>query len=157
MIDPNPTDPAGHAGRFAADHADLFESYVRRRMHALGIPEHQIGASDHVHGIARRVFFPHEGTGGGVDPIGRISVDSGVLNPDLLAGHPEAAVSSTWARASLRDRIDAILAHEHAEGPGATHEDAIAHAADTALPISEGARHILRVIAGREQPSGREP
>ena len=30
----------------------------------LDIPEHQIGSSDHKHGVAWRTFFPPEGNGG---------------------------------------------------------------------------------------------
>ena len=40
-----------------------------------------------------------------------ITVDSGVLNPDLLKGRRVAASG----RVRLRDRIDAIIAHEWAE------------------------------------------
>jgi len=80
-----PADPAEHAVRFAHTWADRLEHHVEGRMHALDIPEHQIGASDLEHGVPWRVFFPHEHTGDGNVPGGRITVDSGVPNPELNA------------------------------------------------------------------------
>ena len=57
----------------------------------------------------------------------------------LLVGLPEEATV-------IRIRVD--LDQDHME--------AVSRAADTDLPIREGARRLLRVIAGRERPSGRE-
>jgi hypothetical protein len=54
-----------------------------------------------------------------------------------------------WARSRLRDRIDATIAHEDTESLTDDHDLAEALAPDTALPITEGARHILRVIRGK--------
>ena len=46
-----PADPKHHAERFAAEYADRLEHYVEGRMHSLGIPEEQMGASDPDHGV----------------------------------------------------------------------------------------------------------
>ncbi len=61
-----------------------------------------------------------------------------------MANHPEAG--QVWARSRLRDRLDAIIGHEDAEGLTGDHDLAEVMAPDTALPILEGARHILRAI-----------
>jgi hypothetical protein len=67
-------------------------------------------------------------------------VDSGVLNPELLKGRRGARL---WARARLRDRIDAIISHEYEElRHGGDHAAAIKAAAKTELPITEMARRI---------------
>jgi hypothetical protein len=39
---------------------------------------------------------PKERTGGCVSPGGRINLNSGVFNPDLLVPHPSPTVSSIW-------------------------------------------------------------
>ena len=51
-----------------------------------------------------------------------------------------------WPKARLRDRIDAIIAHEWAEAQHLDHQVALKAAARTELPVSEGARRILRAI-----------
>ena len=115
-------------------------------MHALDIPEQQIGASDHLRGVAWRVFFPHERDGGGNGPGGRLNVDSGVLNPELLTNDYGEKAGAMWARSRLRDRIDAIIIHEEAESQSGGHEEALARAPQTHRPISQRARQILRAM-----------
>jgi hypothetical protein len=102
-------------------------------MEDLGIPADKIGASDHKRGIAWCAFNPHDRDGGSITT--GVTVDSGVFNPDLLEGRKGGRI---WARARLRDRIDAIIAHEWAEDRHGTHEGAIRAAAKTGLRISEG-------------------
>jgi hypothetical protein len=120
------------------------------RMHSLDIPERQIGHGDPDRGIPWRVFFPHATTGGSV--IGeRIGVNSGVLNPDALIKPYGPKAARVWAKSRLRDRIDAVIAHEQQEGLGLSHEEAVERAADTPLAITEGARKILRAIADTER------
>ncbi len=80
-------------------------------------------------------------------PGRRLIVDSGVFNLELMTNHPGAG--QVWARSRLRDRIDAIITHEDAESLTGDHNLAEAMAPDTALPITEGARHILRTIRGK--------
>ncbi|MGO9809193.1 MAG: hypothetical protein ACLP53_00060 [Isosphaeraceae bacterium] len=82
--EPVPADPAAHAVDFANRWVDRLENFVEGRMHAMDIPERQIGSSDHKHGVPWRTFFPNEGSGGGISPGGRINVDSCILNPDLM-------------------------------------------------------------------------
>jgi hypothetical protein len=71
-----------------------------------------------------------------------------VFNPELLGtlpGHKE------WAKGRLRDRLDAAIAHEHEEARrGGDHVEALKHAPDTELPISERGRHILRTMRLKE-------
>ena len=47
---------------------------------------------------------------------------------------------------NLGDRIDAIIAHEWEEDQLGSHEAAMKHAPKTQLPISDGARRILRAM-----------
>ncbi len=58
---------------------------------------------------------------------------------------PEA--SRVWAKARLRDRIDAVIAHEHLEAQGIPHYEVVQRASDTELPVAENARKILRSMA----------
>ena len=101
-------------------------------MHALEIPEHQIGHGDREHNIPWRVFFPEGVTGGSVI-CPRFAVNSGVLNPDLLIKPYGREAASVWARARLRDRIDAVIEAMLVNSPG------------------QGARQELRV-SKREDP-----
>jgi hypothetical protein len=141
-----PADPADHAEDFAHRWVDRLENGTEGRMHALGIAEEQIGSSDHLRRVAWRVFFPHERDGGGNSTGGRLNVDSGVLNPDLLTRDYGEDAGALWARSRLRDRIDAIIFHEEAESQSGKHEQALGLAPQTARPISDRARQILRAM-----------
>jgi hypothetical protein len=67
-------------------------------------------------------------------------VDSGVLNPDLLKRQKGGRI---WPKIRLKDRIDAIIAHEYEElRAGGNHADAIKAAAKTKLPITDEARRL---------------
>jgi hypothetical protein len=141
-------DPAADARAFAAANADALERLVERRMKELGVPANLIGDFNS-QGI-RRAFHADVGTGGGVT-IGRgINVDSGVFNPNLLGDPSTGGVARTWSRAKLRDRIDAVIAHEFEEAIGGTHAAAAQNAPNTKLTISAGARQILREMAGSQ-------
>ncbi len=149
-MDETPSDPADHAKDFARRWVDRLENHVEGRMHALEIPEEQIGASDNTRGVPWRVFFPDETDGGGVSPGGRINVDSGVLNPDLMKDvSPEAHEAHRKAR--LRDRIDAAIVHEYEEARLGSHDAAVAEAPDTGLPVDPRVRRLLRSIADGER------
>jgi hypothetical protein len=143
-----PADPAEHAVRSALEWADVAESYVQKRMRELGIPEGQIGVRRRELNYRRTAFVPRECDGGGITPDG-INVDSGVLNPELNAEEFGPRVSALWKKSRLRDRIDAVIAHEYEESIAGTHEGAEVRAAVTALPIRENARRILRAIVDR--------
>ena len=136
-------DPAEHARDFAERYAEPMNYHVENRMMELGIPTDRIGAEIR---LPAPRFWPEETTGGGIAPGRRLTVDSGVFNAELMANRPEAG--EVWAKSRLRDRIDTIIAHEDAESLTGDHDLAEAMAPDTTLPITEGARQILRAIRG---------
>lgn len=141
------TDPASHATDFATRNADAFERIVQKRMRDVGVPEHLIGDIP-IGGGIRRAFIPEEEMGGGVTLGQGINVDSGVLNPYLLGDPAAGGAARNWSRARLRDRIDAVIAHEYEECVRGTDQAARQHAPTTALRISDEARAILRQMAG---------
>jgi hypothetical protein len=136
-----------HAKEVAREWEDVAESYIQERMRQLGIPDHQIGAPDYQRGGVRRVFLADEAIGGSYGTGRRLFVDGGVLNPELNAEVIGSEASKVWAKARLRDRIEAVLVHEHLEAQGIPHDEVVERAADTDLPIGENARRILRRIA----------
>jgi len=165
LPNPIPIDPAEHAIQFAEAWYDRLEAHSRRRMREVGIPEQRIGAYDLDFDFRHAAFFPKTRTGGENSPGARINLNSGLLNPELLAGGrsgPEAV--KRWEKGRLRDRMDAVIVHEDIEGLAvaegqdfdSAHAAAVARAPDTPRPITEGARHILRAMAGRDDPPGRQ-
>jgi hypothetical protein len=128
----------------------ILEAYVRRRMQELGVRPGQIGIIDDAEtgaafslehfmgGRNSRSAWNSRVTKGGVN------VDPGVFNPELLAGR-----APSWARASLRDRIDAVIIHElleyhsRAAKTGSRHRSAIRRSPSTTAKISPGAKRIL--------------
>lgn len=147
MPDAVPPDPADHAEDFAHRYSQELDYLTGDRMAELGIPSNQIGSRDPVKSHA--CFMPHERTGGGNDPAGGLTLDSGVLNPELLG---TLLGNNEWANGRLRDRMDAAIAHEHAEARhGGSLVEALRHAPETELPISDGARHILRAMRPKER------
>jgi hypothetical protein len=137
------------------------EDYSRKRMGELGIPEGRIGAYDIDFDFRHAAFFPKERTGGENSPGARINLNSGVLNPKLLASRfgPEGA--ELWERGRLRDRIDAVIVHEDIEGLKvvenqgfeAAHTAALIQGPETTRPITESARNILRAMTEHGKPS----
>lgn len=147
MPDAPPPDLADHAVDFASRYAQEMDYLAAQRMLDLGIPSDRIGSSEPGKGHA--AFMPHERSGGGNDPDGGLTLDSGVFNPDLLGTLPG---SKEWAGARLRDRMDAAIAHEHEEARrDGNHVEALRHAPETELPIREGGRHILRAMKPEER------
>ncbi len=140
-MDTPPADPADHAEDFAHRWADKLDEYAAIRMVELGIPDAKIGATDP---YRRKAWyaFDAEGRVGGSITTG-ITVDSGCLNPDLLKG---ANGGRIWPKARLRDRIDAIIAHEYDEDRLGSHLQALKRAPRSGLPITAGARRILRAM-----------
>jgi hypothetical protein len=114
--EPIPADPAEHAVQFAQDWYDRLEFHARRRMRELEIPEPRIGAYDIDFDFRHAAFFPMERSGGANSPGARINLNSGILNPALLALKLGPKVATLWAKGRLRDRMDAIIAHEDIEG-----------------------------------------
>jgi hypothetical protein len=54
------------------------------------------------------------------------------------------------AKVRLRNRLDQVIAHEHAEAAGISHEEAIQRAAEAPLAIRETAKERLRAMAEAE-------
>src|SRR5262245_41650581 len=94
--EPIPADPAEHAVQFAQDWYDRLEFHARRRMRELGIPESRIGASDIDYEFRHAAFHPKERTGGSNSPGARINLNSGLLNPELLAPEVGPKVTVLW-------------------------------------------------------------
>jgi hypothetical protein len=138
-----PAHPALDASQVAQEWEDIGESYVRRWMRELGIPEEKIGQPTYGSDRKWRTFDPR-GREGGANTTG-VAVDSGVLNPDLLKGQKGGRI---WPGMRLKDRIDATLAHEYEElEAGGDHATAVKNAAKAKLPISDEARRLNRAKA----------
>ncbi len=138
-----PADIAAHASQVAQEWEDVGERYVRRRMKELGIPNEMIGEPTYGGDGRWRAFNPH-GRQGGANTTGA-AVDSGVLNPELLRGKKGNRI---WPKMRVKDRIDAIIAHEYEElRAGGRHTEALKAAAKTELPISDEARRLNRAMA----------
>ena len=140
-MDKPPSNPADHAEDFAHRYERELDQYAALRMEELGIPEKLLGAPDYQGDDKWKAFIAHEREGGNITT--GIIVNSGVLNPELLKGKG----SRIWPHARLRDRIDAVIAHEYEEDRTGSHRDALKAAPKTTLPISDGARRILRAMA----------
>ena len=144
-----PAEPADHAEDFAHRYAEPLDWLAAIRMEELGIPSERIGSSDHRHGLAGRAFNPYERDGGGISPGGRINLDSGSFNPDQITKQYGKRAGKLWAKSRLRDRWDALVAHEDAEWRmGGDHDAAVRGAPETELPISNRARQILVEMRG---------
>ncbi len=141
--------PAAHAKDFSERYAQDLDLAVADRMMELGIPNHQIGRPDPDHRGQWRAFFPQQGTGGGV--VGnKINADAGLFDTDLMTRIYGPKIGEKWAKDRLRDRLDQIIAHEHAEASGISHAEAVQRAAETPLTIREKARERLREMAEAE-------
>ncbi len=145
-MDKPPSDPANHAADFSRRYAVDLDIAVGQTMLDMGIPPEKIGASDHEQGIRHAAFHPHGRIGGDVTPDGRIVIDSGVMNPDLMTAAFGEEAGKLWAKSRLKPRTQAIAAHEHAEHTTGSHEGALAAAPDTELAVSHEAREILRAM-----------
>ena len=141
-----PEDIAAHAEDFSHRYSEPLDYLVSQRMLDLGIPADKIGSRDPLRG--HLTFMPQERSGGGNDPTGGLTVDSGVFNSWLLGtmrGH------EAWESARLRDRIDAIIVHEYEESRRGSHVEAVMHAPDTELPIPRASRRILLAMRSLER------
>ena len=103
-------DPGMPAQQLAREWEDVGESYVRKRNRELGIPNDMNGQPDYGGDGRWRAFDPDRRIGG-ANTTG-VVVDSGVLNPELLKGRKGGRI---WPKMKLKDRIDAIIAHEYEE------------------------------------------
>ena len=89
-----PQDPADHAEDFARRYAQEMDYLTGDRMTELGIPTDKIGSR--TPGKGHATFIPDERSGGGNDPAGGLTVDSGVFNSDLLGTMPVAIKGSSY-------------------------------------------------------------
>jgi len=144
-MDYPPTDPAEHAEDFSRRYADDFELLAGQVMLDLGIPNFQMGARDPERNREHHVFFPGDRTGGSVSPAGQVTLDFGLMNPDLLAVRYDEEAQKAWRRTRIKDRAEAIIAHELAEHEhGSDHELALIAGPETKLAIRHAARTLLR-------------
>jgi hypothetical protein len=145
-----PSDPAEHAVDFSRRYAEDLEIATGQVMLDLGLSAHEMGLRDPHRNLEHHAFFPDEGDGGGVSHAGQINLDSGVMNPSVMDGPYGEECGRLWRKSKLRDRMQAIIAHERAEWEhNGDHELALIAAPETDLPISKRAKEILR-----EQESG---
>jgi hypothetical protein len=134
-----------HAQDFSRRYAEDLEIVAGQMMMDLGIPDVQMGARDPDRDRQRHSFFPTDSTGGSVSPAGQITLDSGLMNPELLAVGYDEGAQTAWRRTRIGDRAQAIIAHELAEYEyGGDHELALIAGPETELPISDAARELLR-------------
>ena len=120
-----PAHPELHALDFAQRYAEPLNYHAEQVMIDLGIPTDQIGASAPLHGIQHATFHWRERTGGGVSPAGRLNLDSGIFNMELLTRDYGDEVAKIWRKMRLKPRIEAITAHELAEAESGSHVEAL--------------------------------
>ena len=70
----------------------------------------------------------------------KINADAGLFDTDLMTRIYGPKIGEKWAKDRLRDGLDQIIAHEHAEASGISHAEAVHGAAETPLTIREKAR-----------------
>jgi hypothetical protein len=142
-----PADSAEHAVDFSRRYAEDLEVVVGQVMMDLDLTRHEMGYRDPLRGLKHHTFYPSERTGGSISPTGQITVDSGVMNLEGMDKPYGEECGKVWRQSRLPDRIQAIIAHEKAEYENhSDHELALIAAPETKLPISHGAREILRAM-----------
>ncbi len=140
-------DPAQHARDFAGRYAEPLDRLVAVRMEELGLSMDQIGMPDDDRGIPWAAFHPLGKQGGYNAPDGRLVVESGLFNLDLLGEDYGEIAARLYADSDLTSRLDAIIAHEYEEHRhGGSHVEALQHAPSTGLPITGRAREIARAM-----------
>jgi hypothetical protein len=147
MPDTPPTDPAEHAEDFSRRYADDLEIATGQVMIDLGLTRHEMGLRDPVRKLEHHTFFPNERDCGGVSPLKQINLDSGIMNPAVMDRPYGEVCGKLWRKTRLRDRMQASIAHEKAEGEyDHDHELALIAGPETKLTISHRAREILRAM-----------
>lgn len=140
-----PYDPAEHARDFGARYAEDLDVVAGQVKLDLGLTDDQMGGRDPDRNSEHHPFFPSEETGGSVNVVGQVTLDSGLMNPALLNANYDEAAQEAWRRTRLTDRAQAIIAHELAEAEyDGDHELALIAGPETTLPISHAARELLR-------------
>jgi hypothetical protein len=141
--------------RFAEEWESVLNVVVARRMRAVGVPDSMIG----IHGMPYEdpgAFVRTHAVGGSNNniPDRGIMGDRPGINVDIAVldvAFPPMLKVVSWSEGRLKDRIDAVIAHEYTEvlstglPVGRTpHQYAVQAAPETSLKITEGARRILR-------------
>jgi hypothetical protein len=140
-------DPAAHARDFAERYAHDLDLAVAERMTELGIPDDQSGMPDDKRGIQWAAFHPLDREGGYNSPDGRLVVESGLFNFDLLRKDYGEEAGKMFADSDVTSRLDAIIAHEYEEcRHRGSHVEALKHAPVTELPITDRARQIATAM-----------
>jgi hypothetical protein len=115
----------------------LMTSAIKKRMEELGIPKNNIGIRAVV-GESGEAFTA-EGSTRGANVRGKgISVHGSVMED--WKGFPE------WNNATLRDRVDSVIAHEWMEFNELTHWETVELALETKLHITKGAKDLLSAM-----------
>jgi hypothetical protein len=139
-----PADPADHAEDFSRRYAHELDVASGQVLMDLGIDPDRLGATD-PEDLAYKTFHPGERTCGSLTPDGRITLDSGVMNPEVMDAPYGKEAGDFWrSKLRLRDRMQAAGAHEYEEYEGGNHEAALTRGPVSALPVSEPAWEMLR-------------
>ena len=133
---------------FARRYRLLLEATIAERMRRVGVPEDMIGIRYWGVETGAFAFYDPPQLGGnirvGLDGKPGINVDPAVLDSDA----PKVGVLQSWRFGGLKDRVDAVIAHEYTEvnAPAGCdfHLYALVTAEMTGLDITERAREILR-------------
>lgn len=133
---------------FAARNWDALNRAVAARMRRVGVPTAMIGMRfwGVDPGAFVRYHLPQFGGNVRRDLDGKpgINVDAAVLDADA----PKMGLLPEWRSATLKDRVDAVIAHEFTEVTAPVGQDfhwyAVAHAEHCRLAITDRARAILR-------------
>jgi hypothetical protein len=135
-----------------ADFADRYQEPLSRvignRMRQVGVPEEMIGIE--WWGVDKGPFVRyHPPQLGGNIRVGSSGKPGINVDPAVFDGNaPKMGNLPSWRSASLRDRVDSVIAHEYTEAlapPGTDfHLHAVKNAENTSLKISDRARQILK-------------
>ena len=140
-------DPARHARDFAERYAEPLDRLVAVRMEDLGLSMDQIGMPDDDRGIPWAAFHPLGTEGGYNSPDGRLVVESGLFNFDLLREDYGEDAARLYADSDVTSRLDAIIAHEYEEtATGAAMSRRSNMPLPPELPITDRAREIARAM-----------
>jgi hypothetical protein len=147
--------PRAAGYQLPADVADFANRYQEPLSRAIGNRMRQVGVPDEMIGVewwrvdkGPFVRYQPPQLGGnirlGTNGKPGINVDAAVFD----ANAPKIGSLCSWKSASLRDRIDAVIAHECTEALAPQgvdfHIHALKNAENTALQISDRAREILK-------------
>jgi hypothetical protein len=135
--------PELHALDFAERYAEPLDYHAAQIMTDIGVPSDRIGESAPLHGIKHASFHWRERTGGGVSANGRLTLDSGIFNTELLTKDYGEETAKMWRKMQLKLRMEAISAHELAEAESGSHVEALKAAAETRLKVSDEAKELL--------------